>query len=239
MIGIRGILLAGGSGSRLLPLTKNQNKHMLPVGRKSMIVHPLEKLVGAGITDIMLVTGTEHMGGIMGLLGSGKDFGCRLTYRVQDQAGGIAQALGLCEDFVGRDHCCVILGDNIFTDYMTKFATRFATRDGGSMILLKKVNDAQRFGVAEVANGKIISIEEKPKRPKSDLAVTGIYFYDHRVFGIIRTLKPSGRGELEITDVNNAYIRRGEMEYEILAGNWTDAGTFDSLHRANILMQGE
>lgn len=241
MIGVRGIVLAGGTGSRLMPLTKVTNKHLLPVGDRPMILHPVGKLVEAGIDDIMIITGPEHMGAIVNLLGSGKDYNCRFTYRVQDEAGGIAQALGLCADFVGRDHCCVILGDNIFTAPLTPYAQRFAKQRSGAMILLKKVPDPGRYGVAELSGdgSKVVSIEEKPKNPKTDLAVTGMYFYDARVFDVARTLKPSKRGELEITDVNNDYIQRGEMAWDELPGDWTDAGTFPSLYRANEIMSGQ
>jgi len=233
---MKGIILAGGTGSRLFPLTKVTNKHLLPVGRKPMILHPVDKLTEAGIREILIVTGVEHMGDVVNLLGSGKDFGCRFTYKVQDEAGGIAQALGLAEDFARGSKVVVILGDNIFTDSLKDFATRFHEQGLGAKILLKKVTDPQRFGVAELSGDKILSIEEKPKAPKSDMAVTGIYFYDEKVFESIRTLKPSKRGELEITDVNNVYIQQGTMTYDTFEGNWTDAGTFESLKLANDLM---
>ncbi len=236
---MKGIILAGGTGSRLFPLTKVTNKHLLPVGRKPMILHPVQKLVEAGIQEILIVTGVEHMGDVVTLLGSGKDFQCRFTYKVQDEAGGIAQALGLAEGFAGSEKIAVILGDNIFTDSLKQSAAKFHEQEKGAKILLQKVSDPQRFGVAELAGERILSIEEKPKNPKSDLAVTGIYFYDPSVFEIIRTLRPSGRGELEITDVNNAFIRQGTMTYEVLQGQWTDAGTFESLKAANDLMSRE
>jgi len=238
MANIKGIILAGGTGSRLFPLTRVTNKHLLPVGQKPMIMHCVDKLTGAGIIEIMVITGPEHMGAIVTLLGSGKDFGCHFTYRVQDEAGGIAQALGLCSAFVGSDHCCVILGDNIFTAPLTPYVKRFREVDTGAMILLKKVHDPGRYGVAEIASDKkrIVGIEEKPKAPKSDYAVTGMYFYDSSVFTIVKTLKPSGRGELEITDVNNDYIKRGQLLWDELPGEWTDAGTFQSLLRANEIM---
>jgi len=236
---MKGVILAGGTGSRLRPLTTVTNKHLLPVGRYPMIYHPVYKLVRAGIGDILVVTGREHMGDVVGQLGSGAEFGCRFTYRVQDEAGGIAQALGLAEHFVGGDRSCVILGDQVFEDPIGPAARRFAAQAKGAKILLKEVPDAERFGVAELSADKktVVAIEEKPKKPKSNLAVTGIYFYDARVFEIIRTLRPSGRGEMEITDVNNHYIARGEMTWDLLAGPWTDAGTFESLLRANVLMQ--
>lgn len=230
---MRGIILAGGTGSRLFPLTKVTNKHLLPVGRKPMILHPIEKLVEAGVKEILVVTGVEHMGDVVTLLGSGKDFGAHFTYRVQDQAGGIAQALGLAEQFCHGEKSVVILGDNMFFDSLSPFVNAFAEQPRGAKILLKEVKDPQRFGVAELSGSKIVGIEEKPKKPKTNLAVTGIYFYDGNVFEIIRTLKPSGRGELEITDVNNAYVREGTMTHDSLKGEWTDAGTFESLQYAN------
>lgn len=233
---IRGIILAGGTGSRLFPLTRVTNKHLLPVGRKPMLFHPVEKMLQAGIRQILVVTGVEHMGAVVGLLGSGKEFGAEFTYRVQDEAGGIAQALGLAEHFAAGARTCVILGDNIFQASIAGFADNFRRQPAGAKVLVQRVPDPGRFGVAEVAGDRILSIEEKPKQPKSDLAVTGIYFYDGAVFDIIRGLKPSARGELEITDVNNAYIRRGQLTYDVLAGWWTDAGTFDSLARANRLV---
>jgi|ERR1051326_1291980 glucose-1-phosphate thymidylyltransferase len=230
---MKGIVLAGGTGSRLFPLTKVTNKHLLPVGRKPMIFHPIEKLIEAGVKEILIVTGVDHMGDVVGLLGSGKDFGCQFTYRVQDEAGGIAQALGLARNFVHDDQMIVILGDNIFADNIKPFADNFHRQARGAKILLKKVDDPERYGVAELKGDKVIGIEEKPKKPKSQFAVTGIYMYDAAVFEIIRTLKPSGRGELEITDVNNAYIARKQLSFDVLNGWWTDAGTFDSLKRAN------
>jgi glucose-1-phosphate thymidylyltransferase len=230
---VKGIILAGGTGSRLFPLTKVTNKHLLPVGRKPMILHPIEKLVQAGVKEILVVTGVEHMGDVVNLLGSGHDFGAHFTYRVQDQAGGIAQALGLAEAFCHGDKSVVILGDNMFFDSLVPFVNSFAEQPRGAKILLKEVKDPQRFGVAELSGAKIVGIEEKPKHPKTNLAVTGIYFYDGKVFEIIRTLKPSGRGELEITDVNNAYVREGTMTFDTLKGEWTDAGTFESLLYAN------
>jgi glucose-1-phosphate thymidylyltransferase len=229
---MKGIILAGGTGSRLYPLTKVTNKHLLPVGRVPMIFHPLSKLTRAGITEILVVTGTEHMGDVVGLLGSGRDFGCQITYRVQDEAGGIAQALALAENFCHGDAMAVILGDNIFQDEISPGVEEFLAQGEGARIFLKEVEDPQRFGVAEMQGQRIVGIEEKPASPKSCFAVCGIYIFDHRVFDHIRTLKPSGRGELEITDVNNAYIRAGQMRYQILTGWWTDAGTFESLRRA-------
>ncbi len=233
---MKGIILAGGTGSRLWPLTKVTNKHLLPVGQEPMIFHPIKKLLGAEIRDICIVTGTEHMGAVVGLLGSGHEFECEFTYRVQDQAGGIAQALGLARSFARGDSMCVILGDNIFSDHLGPHVERYAQQRRGARILLKEVEDPQRFGVAELRGDRVIGIEEKPAHPKSRLAVTGIYLYDEQVFEIIRTCRPSGRGELEITDVNNAYLARGELGYDLLGGWWTDAGTFDSLAKANELI---
>jgi glucose-1-phosphate thymidylyltransferase len=236
---LRGVVLAGGTGSRLRPLTKVTNKHLLPVGRKPMIYYPIEKLTAIGVEEILIVTGVEHMGDVVGLLGSGREFRCRFTYKVQDEAGGIAQALGLAENFANGGPVAVILGDNIFQAGLKEHARRFLDQGPGARLLLKQVSDPERFGVAEVRNGKVLGIEEKPKSPKSDYAVTGIYFYDGSVFDVIRMLKPSGRGELEITDVNNCYVRGGQMTYDILDGWWTDAGTFESLIRANELIVKE
>jgi glucose-1-phosphate thymidylyltransferase len=230
---MKGIVLAGGTGSRLFPLTKVTNKHLLPVGQKPMIYYPIEKLIDAGIEEILIVTGTEHMGAVVNLLGSGKDFGCRFTYKVQDEAGGIAQALGLAENFVGDDTMTVILGDNIFETSLDKALKNYP--GSGGQILLQKVEDPERFGVAELDGDKIVSIDEKPDHPKSDFAVTGIYMFDATVFDLIKTLKPSGRGELEITDVNNHYINNGEMRFSVLDGWWTDAGTPESYKIANQL----
>jgi glucose-1-phosphate thymidylyltransferase len=235
---MKGIILAGGTGSRLYPLTKVTNKHLLPVGRKPMIYHPIEKLTEAGIEEILIVTGVDHMGDIVNLLGSGKAFQCRFTYKVQDEAGGIAQALGLAENFAGQDQTVIILGDNIFQDKLTPFVKKFAAQKKGAKVLVKEVSDPQRFGVIELKGDKVVSIEEKPKKPKSNFAVTGVYFYDREVFRIVKGLKPSGRGELEITDVNNAYLKRGELTYDVLSGWWSDAGTFESLEKAALLAEG-
>ena len=233
---LRGIILAGGTGSRLLPLTKVTNKHLLPVARKPMIYYPIEKMTSIGIDEILIVTGIEHMGDVVSLLGSGKQFGCRFTYKVQDEAGGIAQALGLAENFAQGKPIVVILGDNIFQAGLKDYADRFISQKTGARVMLKQVPNPKRFGVAQVSGDKIVSIEEKPKKPKSDYAIIGIYFYDASVFDIIRELKPSGRGELEITDVNNAYIAKNQLAYDILEGWWTDAGTFESLVRAGELV---
>ena len=233
---LRGVILAGGTGSRLMPLTKVTNKHLLPIGQKPMIYYPIEKLTSIGIEEILIVTGVEHMGDVVSLLGSGKGFGCRFTYKVQDEAGGIAQALALAENFAQGQPVVVILGDNIFEANLKDYADKFISQKTGARVLLKQVPNPQRFGVAQVSNGKIIGIEEKPEKPKSDYAITGIYFYDASIFDIIQTLKPSARGELEITDVNNVYIAKGRLAYDILEGWWTDAGTFESLDRANELV---
>ena len=235
---MKGVILAGGTGSRLYPLTKVTNKHLLPVSKKPMIYHPIEKLCEAGITEILIVTGVDHMGDVVNLLGSGKEFKCRFTYKVQDEAGGIAQALGLAEHFAGGEKIVAILGDNIFEESLKTFVSKFEKQASGAKILLKQVKDPIRFGVAEVKGDKIINIVEKPKDPKSDLIVTGIYMYDHKVYEIIRKLKPSARGELEITDVNNEYLRRGEISYEVIKGWWTDAGTFETLELATHLIEG-
>lgn len=233
---MKGIILAGGTGSRLYPLTKVTNKHLLPVGDKPMIFHPIEKLTQVGIEEILIVTGTDHMGDVVNLLGSGKDFGCRFTYKVQDEAGGIAQALGLAENFAGNEPMVVILGDNIFEQSLEKAVKNYD--DKGAQILIQEVHDPERYGVAELENDQVISIQEKPKNPTSNYAVTGVYFYDSTVFECIRTLKPSGRGELEITDVNNFYIQKGQMTSSVLEGWWTDAGTLESYRHANKLIQG-
>ncbi|WP_339294984.1 sugar phosphate nucleotidyltransferase [Paenibacillus sp. FSL W7-1279] len=232
---MKGIILAGGTGSRLYPLTKVTNKHLLPVGKYPMIFHAVYKLKQADITDILIVTGKDHMGDVVNLLGSGRKMGVTFTYKVQDEAGGIAQALDLAEHFVGNDQMVVILGDNVFKDDISPFVDNFRKQVTGAKLLLQQVQDPHRFGVAELQEDRIISIEEKPKEPKSNFAVTGIYMFDHGVFDIVKTLKPSGRGELEITDVNNAYIKNGTLTFDILEGWWTDAGTHTSLARANEL----
>ncbi len=230
---MKGVVLAGGLGTRLAPLTRVTNKHLLPVYNKPMIFYPIECLVGAGINEVMLVTGGENAGDFLRLLGNGREFGLNdLHYTYQSGEGGIADALRLAEHFADGGKIVVLLGDNIVERGIGRFVEAFAAQGGGAKLLLKEVPDPVRFGVAEVKGGRLVAIDEKPERPKSNLAVTGIYTYDNRVFDIIRTLRPSGRGELEITDVNNAYIRSGEITYEILEGWWTDAGTFESLDRA-------
>jgi glucose-1-phosphate thymidylyltransferase len=231
---MKGVILAGGTGSRLYPLTKVTNKHLLPVYDKPMIYYPMTTLINAGIKDIMIVSGRGHAGHFLELLGSGADHGVHLTYEIQEEAGGIAQALYLAKDFVDGDNVTVILGDNIFQDNIKDDVESFNT---GAKIFIKEVIDAYRFGVAELKGKKVIGIEEKPKEPKSNFAVTGLYIYDSYVFNVIKDLKPSGRGELEITDVNNYYIQKGNMEYGMLKGYWSDAGTFESLLRAGELVQ--
>jgi glucose-1-phosphate thymidylyltransferase len=232
---MKGIVLAGGHGTRLYPLTKVTNKHLLPVARKPMIYYPVEKLVRAGIEHVLIVTGLDHMGDVVNLLGSGREFGCQFTYRVQDEAGGIAQALGLASQFARDDRMCVILGDNVFQDDLAPHVKAFEEQGRGARILLKQVTDPGRFGVAEVQGDRIASIEEKPKQPKSDFAITGIYLFDARVFDIIPTLKPSKRGELEVTDILNHYLREGTLKWSRLDGWWTDAGTFESIDLASRL----
>lgn len=234
---MKAIILAGGTGSRLYPLTKVTNKHLLPVGKYPMIFHSVAKLKQAGLSDILIVTGKDHMGEVVNLLGSGNQLGVSFTYRVQDEAGGIAQALGLAEQFVGQDRMVVMLGDNVFADNISPYIDNFRNQIKGAKILIQQVPDPTRFGVPELQGEQIVSIEEKPKEPKSEYAVTGLYMFDHQVFEIIKKLKPSSRGELEITDVNNAYIERNELTFDILQGWWTDAGTHASWARANELAQ--
>jgi glucose-1-phosphate thymidylyltransferase len=234
---MKGVVLAGGLGSRLMPLTRITNKHLLPVFDRPMIFYPLQTLINAGITDILLVTGGAHAGDFLRLLGNGREFGlAHVNYTYQEGEGGIAAALALAEHFADRDRLCVILGDNLIEGTVAPAIERFRRQPRGARIILKEVPDAERFGVAELRAGRVVSIEEKPARPKSHYAVTGIYLYDEQVFDVIRTLRPSTRGELEITDVNNWYLGRGQLECEVLEGWWTDAGTFASLHRAGNLV---
>lgn len=232
---MKGIILAGGNGTRLRPITKVTNKHLLPVYNKPMIYYPLETMVACGFQDVLIVSGSEHAGHFLNLLGSGREFGLNLSYEVQEEAGGIAQALVLGEDFADGGSVAVHLGDNLFEnrELLVRGVEHFKQDEKGATIFLKEVPDPERFGVAEIEGDKVVRIVEKPKKPKSKLAVTGFYIYDSKVFDIIRTLKPSGRGELEITDVNSFYLEKGALKYEIVAGEWTDAGTFDSLLRAN------
>ena len=234
---MKGVVLAGGTGSRLNPLTRVTNKHLLPIYDKPMVYYPIQTLVNAGIHEILLVTGGKNAGDFLRLLGNGRDFGLKhLNYTYQEGEGGIADALALAEHFADGDSICVILGDNIIENNVSQAVANFRKQGEGAKILLKEVTDAQRFGVAEVRGDRVVGIEEKPKHPKSNYAVIGIYLYDQSVFRKIRRLKPSGRGELEITDVNNFYLEEGKLTYEILEGWWTDAGTFESLLRANTLV---
>ncbi len=237
---MKGVILAGGLGTRLYPLTKITNKHLLPVYDRPMIYYPIETLLNAGIRDIMIVTGGRKSGDFLSLLGNGSDFGLKhLNYTYQKGEGGIAEALSLCEHWAAGEAVCVILGDNLIEKHIAPAARHFAEQKSGAKIMLKEVHDPERFGVAELKGERVVAIEEKPRHPRSNLAVIGIYFYDARVFEIIKTLEPSDRGELEITDVNNWYIRDGSMTYEVLEGWWTDAGTFESLLRAaNLVAEG-
>lgn len=233
---MKGIILAGGLGTRLSPLTKITNKHLLPVWNKPMIYYPMNTLVKAGIKDILIVTGGNNAGDFLRLLGNGKEFGLKhLNYTYQEKEGGIAEALGLAEHFVGGDKIVVILGDNIVEQNIKGAVERFDKQPKGARIFLKQVPDPERFGVVELKGNKVIRIVEKPKKAKSNYIGIGIYMYDNQVFNMIKTLEPSHRGELEITDVNNTYIKQETMEFEIISGQWTDAGTFYSLMRANLL----
>jgi glucose-1-phosphate thymidylyltransferase len=236
---MKGVVLAGGLGSRLKPLTKVTNKHLLPVYNQPMIYYPIQTLINAGIDDIMIVTGGNSAGDFLKLLGNGRDFGLKhLNYTYQEGEGGIADALSLVEHFADDEPVCVVLGDNIIQGNIRQTAEDYQEQGKGAKILLKKVHDPNRFGVPELDGDKVLRVEEKPVNPKSDFAVIGIYFYDSTVFDIIKTLKPSGRGELEITDVNNHYISRGEMTWNELEGWWTDAGTFESLlHATNLVAE--
>jgi glucose-1-phosphate thymidylyltransferase len=234
---MKGVVLAGGTGSRLNPLTRVTNKHLLPIYDKPMIYYPIQTLVNAGIHEILLVTGGKNAGEFLRLLGNGRDFGLKhIHYTYQEGEGGIAEALALAEYFASGEPICVVLGDNIIENNICEAVENFRRRKEGATILLKEVPDAQRFGVAELRGNRVVGIEEKPKAPKSNYAVIGIYLYDQTIFDKIRRLKPSGRGELEISDVNNFYIQEGKLTFEILNGWWTDAGTFESLLRANNLV---
>jgi len=233
---IKGVILCGGLGKRLEPLTRITNKHLLPIYNKPMVYYPIQTLVEAGIKDIMIVTGGNNAGDFLRLIGNGQEFGLRhINYTYQRGEGGIAEALSLTEHFVDRRKVVVILGDNLIGGSIRKYVEKFKLQDSGARILLKEVNDPERFGVAEIKNGKILSIEEKPKTPKSNYVVTGIYMYDEKVFDIVKTLKPSGRGEMEITDVNNAYLKAGQLYYDVLNGWWTDCGLPETLYRAATL----
>ncbi len=226
---MKGIILAGGLGTRLGLLTKITNKHLLPVYDKPMIYFPLQILLDAGIRDIMIISGPEHSGDFLRLLGSGRQFNAKFTYEIQDEPKGIAHALGIAEDFADKDNVTVVLGDNIFEDDFSDIIKEFRS---GAMVFVKEADDTNRFGVADIKDGKVIVIEEKPSKPKSNFAVTGLYIYDKRVFEIIKGLKPSKRGELEITDVSNHYIKSGELRYSVVKGFWSDAGTLSSLYKA-------
>jgi glucose-1-phosphate thymidylyltransferase len=234
---MKGVVLAGGTGSRLFPITRVTNKHLLPVYDKPMVYYPIQTLVNAGVHEILLVTGGRNAGDFLRLIGNGRDFGLKhLNYTYQEGEGGIAEALGLAEHFADGEPICVVLGDNIIESNICKATQDFNAQKTGAKILLKAVSDAGRFGVAEVRGSQVVGIEEKPTCPKSNYAVIGVYLYDATVFEKIRRLKPSGRGELEITDVNNFYIQEGSLTYEVLDGWWTDAGTFESLLRASNLV---
>jgi len=235
---MKGVILAGGTGTRLYPLTKVTNKHLLPVGKEPMIFNPIRQLLSAGIREILVVTGKDHMGEIVRLLGSGSDFDCNFTFRVQEKAGGIADALALAKVFANDDRIVVILGDNILTHSIRKYVDVFKKQPVGAKVLLKRVGDPERFGVAALdeRNKMIMQIEEKPENPKSDYAVIGVYMYDHQVFEVIQNIKPSERGELEITSVNNWFVEHASMTYDIIEGEWTDAGTFESLMYANQML---
>lgn len=235
---IKGVILCGGLGKRLEPLTRITNKHLLPVYNKPMVYYPIQTLVEAGIKDIMIVTGGNNAGDFLRLIGNGQEFGLRhINYTYQRGEGGIAEALSLTEHFVDRSKVVVILGDNLIGGSIKRYVEKFKLQGQGARVLVKKVSDPERFGVAEIKDGKIISIEEKPKTPKSNFVITGIYMYDEKVFDIVKTLKPSGRGEMEITDVNNAYLKAGELYYDILGGWWTDCGLPETLYRAATLVR--
>ena len=233
---LKGVILAGGLGTRLHPLTKVTSKHLLPVGNEPMIFHSVKQLTTAGITDILIVTNPEYVGDFVSALGSGKDFGCEFTYRVQEEAKGIAHALALAEGFAAGHKIVVLLGDNIFEAPIHPTVSDYHAQQTGARVMIKQVDDPERYGVATLNGNHIVAIEEKPKHPKSDYAVVGAYFYDASVFDIIRTVEPSARGEYEITAVNNAYIDRGELEYSLVHGKWVDAGTFDSLTEAHQIL---
>ena len=239
MKNIKGIVLAGGKGTRLYPLTKVTNKHLLPLGGEPMILHPIRRLVEAGVTDIMIVTGVEHCGSIMTLLGSGADYGCSFTYKVQDQPDGIAGALKLCRGFVGNDCCAVLLGDNIFKDNLSTHLKTFCEDVGGGKVFCRTGPDPRRYGVGGFKGDKLVSIEEKPERPQTNLACVGIYFYKPSVFEILDKVKPSARGEYEISSVNNIFIDNGDCSHATLEERWADAGTLASYHATNALVYNE
>lgn len=233
---MKGIILAGGLGTRLHPLTKATNKHLLPVGTEPMLYHPIRQLVGAGIREIMTITSTQHMGDVVRCLGSGDEFGCSLSYKVQERPDGIAHALSLASDFAAGSRVCVILGDNVFENSIAPYVRAFEQQPVGARVLLKEVGDPERYGIAALDEHQILEIEEKPAQPKSAHAVVGLYLYDEQVFDIISRIGYSERGEMEITAVNNAYIERRQLQYNICQGRWTDAGTFESLAEANRIL---
>lgn len=233
---MKGVILGGGLGTRLNPLTEITNKHLLPVGKEPMIWHAVKQLIMSDITDIMVITSTHHMGSVVNSLGSGKRFGCEFTYRVQEEAGGIAHALALSRQFANNQRIVVLLGDNIFEYSIAPYVEEFHGQEEGGRVLLKEVGDPERFGIAALDEKLILQIEEKPSQPKSNHAVVGCYMYDAQVFDIIDRIEPSERGELEISSVNNEYIARGLLQYSFVRGRWTDAGTFESLNEANELL---
>lgn len=233
---MKGVILAGGRGTRLDPLTEITNKHLLPVGREPMIWHSVRQLTGAGIAEILVVTSTHHMGSVVNSLGSGKRFRCEFTYRVQEEAGGIAHALALARGFAAGSAIVVLLGDNIFERSIAPYVAEFREQEAGARVLLKQVGEPERYGIAALDERTILSIEEKPSKPKSNHAVVGCYMYPPDVFKVIEGTEPSARGEMEITSVNNVYISRGQLKYSVVQGGWTDAGTFESLNEANALL---
>jgi glucose-1-phosphate thymidylyltransferase len=234
---MKGVILAGGMGTRLMPLTKVTNKHLLPVYDKPMIYYPIQTCIDAGVTEILIIVGGESTGDFMKLLGSGEDFGIRITYKCQRGSGGIPVALALAKEFVGKDKFLVVLGDNVMDSPLKKAAEEFASGREGARIFVKAVHDPSRYGVMEINGGKIASIVEKPASPKSSLAITGVYMFDHAVFDIIPGLKPSSRGELEIVDVLNSYLKRNSLSYSEIPGFWTDAGTLEALYEATTLVR--
>jgi len=235
---MKGVILAGGNATRLRPLTLVTNKHLLPIYNKPMIFYPLEAMAKAGVKDVLIITGPNHSGSFINLLRSGGDFGLKLAYEIQEEASGIAQAISLAKDFVDNDRLLVILGDNIFTENLKSFTQEFEKQEKGAQVFAKRFGTkSKQYGVIEVSNGRVVSIEEKPQKPKSDLAQTGIYMYDNRVFDFIKKLIPSKRGEIEVTDLNNVYVKEGTMTCNILKEWWVDAGTsYDELLRANMLV---
>jgi len=234
---MKGVILAGGNGTRLRPLTEVVNKHLLPVYNKTMVEYPLNTLKKAGITEILLITGGEHIGAFMNYLGSGKKFGVNLTYKIQDDAGGIAQAISLAENFVGSEKFVVILGDNILEENIDVFVSDFEKGSSDAVFFFKEVPDPQRYGVPVFENGNLVDVEEKPKQPKSNLAQVGLYFYTSKIFEMIKTLKPSARGEIEVTDLNSALIKTAHVSYEIIGGFWLDAGTVEALAEASNFLR--